>query len=104
MIYIHETDYLQAALKTFNADTPNWYIWKKTDSDGNIIPNDQRMTWENIVVCEEGATIPSEADVNAKIQEIKDAETAVTNKKASGKAKLKELGLDDAEIKALTGS
>ena len=32
-----------------------------------------------------------------------DAETAATNKKASGKAKLKELGLDDAEIKALTG-
>ena len=103
-----ETDYLQAALKTFNTDTPNWYIWKKTDSDGNKIPNDQRMTWGNIVVCQEGATIPSEANVNAKIQEIKDAEaaaaTARTNKKASGKQKLKDLGLDDAEIKALTGA
>jgi len=33
-----------------------------------------------------------------------DAETAATNKKASGKAKLKELGLDDAEIKALIGA
>ena len=32
-----------------------------------------------------------------------DAETAATNKKASGKAKLKELGLDDAEIKAILG-
>tara|TARA_B110000285_G_scaffold206549_1_gene245220 strand:- start:74 stop:400 length:327 start_codon:yes stop_codon:yes gene_type:complete len=107
MIYIHETDYLQAALKTFNTDTPNWYIWKKTDSDGNKIPNDQRMTWENIVVCEEGATIPSEADVNAKIEEIKDAETAAAtekvNKKASAKTKLKNLGLDDAEIKAILG-
>ena len=95
-------DYLQAALHTFNGG--NWYGWKKTDSDGNKIPNDQRMTYANIEVIKDGATIPSEADVNAKIQEIKDAETAVTNKKASGKAKLKELGLDDAEIKALTGS
>ena len=33
-----------------------------------------------------------------------DAATAKENKKASGKAKLKELGLDDAEIKALTGA
>ena len=30
--------------------------------------------------------------------------TAAANKKASGKAKLKELGLDDDEIKALTGA
>ena len=32
-----------------------------------------------------------------------DAKTTKTNKEASGKAKLKELGLDDAEIKALIG-
>jgi len=95
-------DYLQEALQTFNGG--NWYHWKKTDSDGNKIPNDQRMTYANIKVVKEGATIPSEADVNAKIQEIKDADTAITNKKTSGKAKLKELGLDDAEIKALTGA
>lgn len=31
-------------------------------------------------------------------------QTASANKKASGKAKLKELGLDDEEIKALTGA
>ena len=95
-------DYFQEALHTFNGG--NWYGWKKTDSDGNIIPNDQRMTYANIKIIKEGATIPSEADVNAKIQELKDAETAATNKKASGKAKLKELGLDDDEIKALIGA
>jgi len=99
-----DKQYFQEALHTFNTDTPNWYGWKKTDSDGNKIPNDQRMTYANIEVIKDGATIPSEADVNAKIQEIKDAETAASNKKASGKAKLKELGLDDAEIKALTGA
>ena len=95
-------DYFQIALHKFNGG--NWYGWKKVDSDGNKIPNDQRMTYANIEVIKEGATIPSEADLNAKIQEIKDAETAITTKKASGKAKLKELGLDDAEIKALTGA
>ena len=33
-----------------------------------------------------------------------DADTAIANKKASGKQKLKDLGLTDAEIKALTGA
>jgi len=95
-------DYLQLALQTFNGG--NWYGWKKEDSDGNKIPNDQRMTYANIKIIKEGATIPSEADVNAKIQEIKDAEQAAIDKKASGKQKLKDLGLDDDEIKALTGA
>ena len=37
-------------------------------------------------------------------QAIIDAETAAANKKASGKQKLKDLGLDDDEIKALIGA
>ena len=97
-----DREYLQLALHTFNSG--NWYGWKKEDSDGNKIPNDQRMTYANIKVIKEGATIPSEAEVNTKIQELKDADTAAANKKASGKQKLKDLGLDDAEIKALTGA
>jgi len=97
-----DKDYLQQALQTFN--NGNWYGWKKVDSNGNKIPNDQRMTYANIEVIKEGATIPSEADVNAKIQELKDADTEAINKKASGKQKLKDLGLDDDEIKALTGA
>ena len=42
---------------------------------------------------------------NAKIelQQLKDAEEEKENKKASGKQKLKDLGLDDDEIKALMG-
>ncbi len=98
-----DTQYLQFALCKFNGGA-GWYSWKKEDSDGNKIPNDQRMTYANIKVIKEGATIPSEADVNAKIQELKDAEQAAIDKKASGKQKLKDLGLDDAEIKALTGA
>ncbi len=95
-------DYFQEALLTFNGG--NWYSWKKTDSDGNKIPNDQRMTYANIEVIKDGATIPTEAEVNAKIQELKDAETDKTTKKASGKQKLKDLGLDDDEIQALIGA
>ena len=98
-------DYLQEALQTFNGG--NWYGWKKTDSDGNKIPNDQRMTYANIKVIKDGATIPSEADVNAKIQELKDAETNAATlkatKKASGKQKLLDLGLSEEEVKALIG-
>ena len=94
-----DTDYLQDALHTFNGG--NWYGWKKEDDNGNKIPNDQRMTYANIEVIKEGATIPSEADVNAKIQEIKDADKQQQIKKASAKTKLKALGLDDAELKTL---
>ena len=97
-----EIDYLQNALHTFNGG--NWYGWKTHKDNGDKIPNDQRMQYQYIKVIKEGATIPSEADVNAKIQELKDADTARVNKKASGKQKLKDLGLDDDEIKALTGA
>ena len=95
-------DYLQKALATFNGGM--WYGWKTHDDSGNKIPNKDRMQYKYIKIIKEGATMPSEADVNAKIQELKDAETAKANKKASGKQKLKDLGLDDDEIKALIGA
>jgi|TARA_R100001463_G_scaffold45581_1_gene93951 hypothetical protein len=40
----------------------------------------------------------------AEIQKLKDEEDNKENKKASGKQKLKDLGLDDDEIKALIGA
>ena len=92
-------DYLQEALHTFNGG--NWYGWKKEDDNGDKIPNADRMTYANIKVIKEGATIPSEADVNAKIQELKDEETQKANDKISAQNKLKALGLTDAEIKVL---
>jgi hypothetical protein len=49
-------------------------------------------------------TKPTEEEVNAKIQELKDAEQAAIDKKISGKQKLKDLGLDDDEIQALMGA
>ena len=59
------------------------------------------IEWHN------GTAEISKADIKAMIptveQEIKDAKQAAIDKKASGKQKLKDLGLDDAEIKALIG-
>ena len=88
-------DYLQKALAHFNTDKHQWYGWKK-DYTG-----DTRMSYENIILNDDTATIPSEAEVNAKIQEIKDGETKRINDKASANAKLKALGLTDDEIEAL---
>ena len=97
-----DKEYFQDALQTFNGG--NWYGWKTHDDDGNKIPNEDRMQYKYIKIIKDGATIPSEADVNAKIQEIKDAETANTNARTTGKAKLKSgEALTDAEIKALFG-
>ncbi len=98
-----DRDYLQLALATFNNDKSQWYGWKKEDDNGNVISNNQRMTYENIVLNDSTATLPSKADVNAKIQELKDAEANAITKKASGKQKLLDLGLTEEEVKALIG-
>jgi len=94
-----QKDYLQYALHTFNGG--NWYGWKKEDDNGNKIPNSERMQYKYVKIIKDGATMPSEADVNAKIQELKDADTAKANSKTSAINKLKSLGLTDDEINAL---
>ena len=96
-----ETDYLQEALQTFNGG--NWYGWKTHDDNGDKIPNSDRMQYQHIKIIKDGATMPTENEVNAKIQELKDAEKEKLNNKSSGKQKLKDLGLDDDEINALLG-
>ena len=90
-----DRDYFQEALHTFNGS--NWYGWKK-DWTG-----EKRMSYENLLIIKDGATMPSEEDVNAKIQELKDAEANAETKKASGKQKLLDLGLTEEEVKALIG-
>ena len=92
-----DRDYLQEALAKFNTDKSQWYGWRKNWT------GEKRMSYENLILNDNTATMPTEAEVNAKIQEIKDAEQTAITKKASGKQKLKDLGLDDAEIKALIG-
>ena len=55
----------------------------------------------------EGTTPISKADIEAKMAELPTVEEEAAQKEtdaASGKQKLKDLGLTDAEIKALTGA
>jgi len=68
--------------------------------DGSDI-NTCEITWHN------GTTPISKADIEAMMPtveaEIEQEKQDAINKKASGKQKLRDLGLDDAEIKALIG-
>ena len=91
-------DYLQDALHTFNGG--NWYGWKKEDDNGNKIPNEHRMCYDCIKIIKDGATMPTKAEVDAKIQELKDAEAQKIADKESANAKLRALGLTDDEIEA----
>jgi len=93
--------YLQKALHKLNVGA--WYSWKKTNDDGSKIPNSERMQYKYLVKIIDSATMPTEAQLNAKIQELKDAEANAETKKASGKQKLLDLGLTEAEVKALIG-
>ena len=56
------------------------------------------IEWHN------GTTPIPKADIEAMIPTIETEIENVANEKASGKQKLKDLGLTDAEIKALTGA
>jgi|SRR6056300_1584470 hypothetical protein len=99
---MNEQQWLNLALARMHNDA--WFGWRKEDDNGNKIPNDQRMTYENVIVIKDGIIKPTEAEVDAKIEELKQADADKETKKASGKQKLKDLGLDDAEIKALIGA
>ena len=93
---MNKQEWLNYALAQMHSG--QWFGWKK-DYTGT-----ERMSYENIIVHDSSITKPTEAEVNAKIQELKDAEQTAIDKKASGKQKLKDLGLDDAEINALIGA
>ena len=80
------------AIKKINSNAEFKYL----DEDINTIE------WLN------GTTPISKEDIQAQITtveaEIEQEKQDAINKKASGKQKLKDLGLDDAEIKALIGA
>ena len=90
---MNDQDWLNRALASMH--NGQWFGWKK-DWTG-----EHRMSYENIIVHDSSITKPTEAEVNAKIQELKDAEQTAINKKASAKQKLKDLGLDDEELKSM---
>ena len=83
-----DKEYLNLALAKMH--TSQWYGF-----------NSKEQNYSTLIVHNSSITKPTESDVNAKIQELKDDETARVNKKKSAKTKLKALGLDDAELKTL---
>ena len=93
---MNDQEWLSFALASMHSG--QWYGWKK-DYTG-----DERMAYKNIIVHDSSITKPTEAEVNAKIQELKDAEQDAETKRASGKQKLLDLGLTEAEVKALIGA
>jgi len=78
--------------------TGQWFGFRK-DWTGS-----HRESYENIIVHDSSITKPTEAEINAKIQELKDTEANAETKKASGKQKLLDLGLTEEEVKALIGA
>ena len=69
--------------------------------------NDANKTYANLVIHDDSKTKPTEQEcIDGLAQLQTDFDTKQTNaetKKASGKQKLKDLGLDDDEIQALIG-
>ena len=61
----------------------------------------KEQNYSTLIVHDSSITKPTEVEVNAKIQEIKDAEAKKIADKASANAKLKALGLTDDEIEAI---
>ena len=79
-----------------------WRAIKEINSNANFSLDgtnidDCTIEWLN------GTTAISKDNIKAKMQDIEDNGTVKDQKKASGKQKLKDLGLDDAEINALMG-
>jgi len=76
----------------------------KINSSAKFIVEDDdinKITWKD------GTTPISKTDIEAKVAELpteEEEKIARENKKTSGKQKLKDLGLDDDEIKALMGA
>ena len=79
----------------------------KINPNAKVLVEDTGNINTSLIKWLENTTPISKEDIEAMIpiveQELKDAEQTAIDKKASGKQKLKDLGLDDAEIKALIG-
>ena len=78
--------------------TGQWFGW--SDSKNKV--------YANLIIHDCSKDKPSESDCTNGLAQLQsnydDAQTKNTNDKASGKQKLKDLGLNDDEIKALMGA
>ena len=83
---IENLDFLNKAIRAINPNAE----YQATSIDDII--------WMN------GTSPISKSDIETKIDDIKANGTVEEQKKASGKQKLKDLGLDDDELQALMGA
>ncbi len=78
--------------------TGQWFGW--SDSKNKV--------YANLIIHDDSKDKPSESDCTNGLAQLQsdfdDAQSKKTNDKASGKQKLKDLGLNDDEIKALMGA
>ncbi|MDB4396420.1 hypothetical protein N9003_01085 [bacterium] len=99
----HIEDYL------ISLHTGSWFSW--TNSNDRIYKNLilTEKVWDKILqdVIDNPYSLPTEAECIEGLTVLQtnwdNEKTNAEAKKASGKQKLKDLGLDDAEIKALIG-
>jgi len=75
----------------------------KIKSDAEVSIDGNNIDTCEIIWHDNNPTNITKEQIKVAIQELKDAEQAAIDKKASGKQKLKDLGLDDDEINALMG-
>ena len=78
--------------------TGQWFGWS----------NSKNKIYANIIILDDTKSKPSESDCTTGLATLQSdfdtAETDAINKKASGKQKLLDLGLTEAEVKALIGA
>ena len=88
----HIEDYL------VSLHTGQWFGW--SDAKNKV--------YANLIILDDSKSKPSESDCTSGLATLQsDFDTAETNastKKASGKQKLLDLGLSEAEVKALIGA
>tara|TARA_R100000963_G_C4619921_1_gene87734 strand:- start:15 stop:278 length:264 start_codon:yes stop_codon:yes gene_type:complete len=82
---------------------------QNNDSKFSVTYNDEKIIWNGLRHATEQECINMIAErstpeeIATEKQRIKDEETAKEANKASGKVKLKDLGLNDDEVEALFG-
>ena len=65
-----EKDWEKLNIALTRLHSGQWFGWKKQDDNGNLISNDKRMVYENIIVLDESITKPTKEEVENKIREI----------------------------------
>ena len=66
-------DFLQDALQKLRPDNSSWYTFAKTDSNGETIPDNDRMQTKFVIVNDDykgKVTRPTDKEINDKVAEL----------------------------------